>query len=130
MSDIRTKLFFYLPQDAKRRHDCFMLTYSSLTTPGGLHSSEAGERVQQHFVKPVLSIDSGKGGIASGLPVQEDDSVVSPDERLLCGRLKNAEALCHLSSLFAYLSVEHCAELLLLLKTICVCLVMCQLAHM
>ena len=48
---------------------------------------------------------------AANLSVYEDDGVVSPDECLLWGRLKNSEMLGNLESLFGHLSKERCIEL-------------------
>ena len=49
--------------------------------------------------------------VSAHFPLQEDDGVISPDDSLLKGRLRNSETLRDLESMFGRLSEESGAEL-------------------
>ena len=66
---------------------------------------------QQQTVKPVVMAETVARHSGAKLSGDEDDAVVSPDESLLRGQLKNSETLCHLESLFGHLSKGQCVEL-------------------
>ncbi len=68
-----------------------------------------------NLLKPYYARESKPlstaGAVGSQFSVGEDDGVKAPDESLLRGRLKNAETLRNLESLFGHLSAERSAEL-------------------
>ena len=95
----------YLLSTPKRRRNtqlCHVNLLKPYCTRGSQFCARGGG--QQQTVQPVVMAETVARHSAAELSGYEDDGVVSPDESLLRGRLKNSEKLGNLESLFGHLS--------------------------
>ena len=107
----------YLLSTPKRGIDtqfCHVNLLKPYYTKGSQFCATGGSG-QQQTVKPVLMAETVARHSAAKLSVYEDDGVVSPDEGLLRGHLKNAESLGNCLDICPWSGVSSC---LLCLTTI------------